>query len=391
MGRIGRGTRIRISICAFALSVLTLSACAPSDRPAPETIQFETAAFTDLPGWNRDDHRAALTALLRSCPRLEKRGAGRFGKAGVWRTICASARSGHGSRDGARKFFERYFVPALVQDASGDPSGLITGYYEPELQGARKRSQRFDVPLHTRPPELVSVDLGRFRSSLRGERITGRVVKGALLPYHDRGRIEDGALNGRDLELVWVDSAADAFFLHIQGSGRIRLRDGTVMRVGYAASNGQPYSSIGRELIRQGAIGREAMSMQAIRKWLADNPRKGDKLMRTNRSYIFFRRLTSDGPIGAAGVVLTPERSIAVDRRLLPLGLPVWLDTVLPDRASTPWRRLMIAQDTGGAIRGAVRADIFWGAGKRAAEIAGRLKSPGRYWILQPRKHAPTG
>ena len=185
-----------------------------------------------------------------------------------------------------------------------------------------------------------------------------------------------------------MDSAADAFFLHIQGSGRIRLPDGSIMRVGYAGTNGHPYTAIGRELIARGAVPREKMSMQAIRGWLTANPADGARLMRTNKSYVFFRELTGDGPLGAQGVALTPERSLAVDRRLLPLGLPVWLDTAEPD--GTPFRRLMVAQDTGGAIRGAVRADVFWGPGARAADRAGKMKSPGRYWFLIPRAAKPA-
>ena len=211
------------------------------------------------------------------------------------------------------------------------------------------------------------------------------MVQGRLIPYHNRHQIERGALRGRKLELVWVDSAADAFFLHIQGSGRIRLRDGSVLRVGYAGTNGHPYTAIGRDLIARGAILREKMSMQAIRDWMSANPAEGAALMRTNKSYIFFRELTGPGPLGAQGVALTPERSIAVDRSALPLGLPVWLDTTLPDGAATPYRRLMVAQDTGGAIKGAVRADVFWGPGARAARMAGAMKSPGRYWFLIPR------
>ncbi|MEX2454364.1 MAG: MltA domain-containing protein, partial [Rhodospirillaceae bacterium] len=210
-------------------------------------------------------------------------------------------------------------------------------------------------------------------------------------PYHDRGGIEAGALRGRSLELAWVDSAADAFFLHIQGSGRIRLPDGSILRVGYADANGHVYTAIGRDLIARGAIPREEMSMQAIRTWLAAHPDEGIELMRSNRSFVFFRELTGPGPVGAQGVPLTPGRSLAVDRNLLPLGVPVWLDTTLPDANGTPFRRLMVAQDTGGAIRGAVRGDVFWGAGAEAADRAGKMKQTGRYWLLRPRSPAPAG
>lgn len=376
---------------------LGVAACSVDDRSRPDGAEerpvFRDTAFSALPGWESDDHAAAIPALLQSCLPLEKRGVAgfdaSFGSAATWRAICAAARTvPQGDRMGARLFFERYFRPASVSGPDGY-EGLITGYFEPELRGARKRQGAFTVPLHLRPQDLVAVNLGRFSEELKGKRIAGRVVQGRLVPYHDRRQIERGALRGRKLELVWVDSAADAFFLHIQGSGRIRLRDGSILRVGYAGTNGQPYTAIGRALIERGAIPREKMSMQAIREWMAANPAEGAVLMRTNKSYVFFRELTGAGPLGAQGVALTPERSIAVDRRILPLGLPVWLDTTLPDAANTGFRRLMMAQDTGGAIRGAVRADVFWGPGARAARIAGAMQSPGRYWFLRPIQSLP--
>lgn len=374
-------------------AALWLAACSPGgkvadDKDAP--ARLETARFADLPGWAADDHRPALAALRVSCPRLEQNGAGAFGGAADWRPVCAEAARAETDRtkEAARLFFERNFVPVRVAAADGSPDGLITGYYEPELAGARLRGGRFTVPLYLRPPDLVAVDLGRFSADLAGKQIAGRVDQGRLLPYHDRAGIEGGALRNRKLELVWVDSATDKFFLQIQGSGRVVLQDGSVMRVGYAGTNGRPYTAIGRALIDRGIVEREKMSMQAIREWLAANPEEGATLMRTNESYVFFRELTGPGPIGALGVPLTPGRSLAIDRRRFPLGMPVWLDTVLPDDDARPMRRLMVAQDTGGAIRGAVRADVFWGHGKQAAERAGRMKSPGRYWFLRPRSVA---
>jgi len=377
-------------------AALALASCTQGDPSGPGDAEdrpvFRNVPFSALPGWSADDQAAAIPALLRSCPPMEKRGVAGFGSAATWRAICSEARAvTPGDRRGARSFFERNFEPAEVSGRDGT-DGLITGYFEPELRGARKRGGAFTVPLHVRPPDLVAVDLGRFNKDLKGKRIAGRVVKGQLIPYHDRRRIERGALRGKKLELVWVDSAADAFFLHIQGSGRIRLQNGTVMRVGYAGTNGQPYTAIGRELIARGAVPREKMSMQAIRSWMTANPGEGAKLMRTNKSYVFFRALTGPGPLGAQGVALTPERSIAIDRTILPMGLPVWINTTLPDATETPFRRLMVAQDTGGAIKGAVRADVFWGPGARAARMAGGMKSPGRYWFLRPRDRVlPAG
>lgn len=384
-------TSARVVLPALGLT-LFMSACtqtpttkSPDTADTPDTPSFRNVPYSALPGWAADQHAAAIPALIRSCPPMEKRGVQGFGSAAVWRSICAEARAlPAGNNQAARAFLENRFVPAAVSGRDG-AEGLITGYFEPELRGARKRQGRFNVPLHVRPPELVAVDLGRFSEDLKGKRIAGRVVQGRLVPFHKRAKIERGALRGRKLELVWVDDAADAFFLHIQGSGRIRLRDGSVLRVGYAATNGHSYTAIGRELIARGEIPRERMSMQAIRKWMRAHPAEGAKLMRTNDSYVFFRALTGPGPLGAQGVALTPERSIAVDRNILPLGLPVWLDTTLPTEQAGPYRRLMIAQDTGGAIKGPVRADIFWGPGARAAQMAGSMKSPGRYWFLRPR------
>jgi membrane-bound lytic murein transglycosylase A len=379
-------------LLAVTLS-MSIAACTSGDMAEPAKTEdrpvFRDVAFAALPGWPADNHAAAIPALLNSCLPLEKRGIAGFGRAPTWRTICAAARMvPAGDNTAARNFFERHFRPAAVSGQDG-PNGLITGYFEPELRGARKRGGKFVVPLHIRPPDLVGVDLSRFSDEFKGKRITGRVVRGSLVPYHNRRQIERGALRGKKLELVWVDSAADAFFLHIQGSGRIQLRDGSVLRVGYAGTNGQPYTAIGRELIGRGEIPREKMSMQAIRSWMASHPADGAALMQINKSYVFFRELSGPGPLGAQGVALTPERSIAIDRRILPMGLPVWLDTTLPDTSATAFRRLMVAQDTGGAIRGAVRADVFWGPGKRAARMAGEMKSPGRYWFLRPRQPAP--
>jgi membrane-bound lytic murein transglycosylase A len=241
------------------------------------------------------------------------------------------------------------------------------------------------VPLYRTPPDLVTADLGLFRPAFAGERIAGRVDGTALKPYAKRAEIERGALAGRGLELVWVDDAADAFFLHIQGSGRVTLEDGSVVRVGYAGGNGHAYTAIGRELARRGVMAPEDVSMQSLRAWLANNPDEAQALMEVNDSYVFFRILEGEGPLGSQGVVLTPGRSLAVDARFLPLGAPVWLATTDPVDAARPLRRLTVAQDTGGAIRGPARADLFWGHGADAAERAGRMRQEGELYLLLPR------
>ena len=283
--------------------------------------------------------------------------------------------------DQARAFFEGSFVPYLAAD-NDKTEGLFTGYFEPELAGARMRGAGFATPLLRRPPDLVSADLGPFRPSWRGERTAGRVVDGQLRPYPTRAEIERGALARDHLALLWVASPIDAFFLQIQGSGRVRLPDGSLVAVGYAGDNGRPYVAIGRLLIERGALTRDQVSLATIRAWLKAHPDEAGALMDANPSYVFFREITGPAPLGSEGVALTPGRSLAVDRAFVPLGVPVWLDIAQGDRR---WRRLMVAQDTGGAIRGPVRGDVFWGTGPTAEAQAGGMRAHGEYVILLPR------
>lgn len=376
------------------LLAAALHACAPT--PQPNRLRLEPAGFGDLPGWTTDQQQQALPALARSCAALARRaddapvGAGGIGgKVADWRGACAAIDPAPTGAAAARKLIEDRFRPWRVTDGAGYADGLFTGYYEAELHGARQPSARYRVPILMRPPDLVTVDLGRFAADLKGRRIAGRVQKGALQPYPSRAAIESGALAGRKLEIAWVDDAADAFFLHIQGSGRVVLDDGSVLQVGYAAANGHPYTPIGRELIARGVATPDQMSMQTIRAWLEAHPDEARALMDKNASYVFFRVLKGDGPIGAQGVALTPGRSLAVDPRLMPLGAPVWLDTTDPLAPAMKLRRLMVAQDTGGAIRGAVRGDVFWGYGAEATERAGKMRQTGRYYLLLPRGVQP--
>jgi membrane-bound lytic murein transglycosylase A len=276
-------------------------------------------------------------------------------------------------------------------DGRNGPEGLFTGYYEPILHGSYKKHGRFTVPLYGRPNDLVKVNLGDFKTALEGQHIVGRVDKDKdLVPYYDREEIEEGALKRQHNEIVWVDNAVDAFFLHIQGSGQVKMEDdkkggGTVLRIGYAAENGQPYVAIGKKLVERGALDKDNVSMQSIRDWLENNPDEAADVMDLDTSYIFFRKLKGEeGPIGAEGVELTPRRSLAVDRNVVPYGVPVWLDAQDPD-GEPNIQRLMVAQDTGGAITGAVRGDFFWGAGEEAAHKAGLMKSSSHAWVLLPR------
>ncbi|HEV8581711.1 MAG TPA: MltA domain-containing protein [Thermoanaerobaculia bacterium] len=368
--------------------------------PREDRLVLEPASFSDLTGWQTDALEEAIPAMIRSCDRIAPLPDDApvddepfAGKAGDWREACTAARSlPPGDRAAARRFFENRFQPWAARN-NRNPLGLFTGYYEPLLHGSRKQGGKHTVPIYMRPPELVMVDLGRFREDLEGKRLAGQVVNGDLVPYPDRRQIEAGALAGRQLEIVWVDDPIDAFFLHVQGSGRVQLAEGGEVRIGYAAQNGHPYTAIARELIERGAFSREQASMQSIRAWLEAHPDQIRPVLDKDASYIFFQEIKGDGPLGAEGVPLTPERSLAVDLKYLPLGVPLWLVCGAPSpREGEPDRkieRLMMAQDTGGAIRGPVRGDFFWGFGDEAEAVAGRMKHRGRYWLLLPKTVRP--
>jgi membrane-bound lytic murein transglycosylase A len=348
-----------------------------------------------LPGWADDRHDLALAALRRSCVRIASLGDDAlldptlnqpvFGRARDWRGPCGEASAAADSR----AFFERWFTPHAAANRT-DRNGLFTGYYEPELRVSRRRDGRFAVPIYARPPDLVMVELGLFRADWRGQRTAGRVANGSLVPYASREQIVAGALAGRAPVIAWAEDPIDVFFMEIQGSGRLAFIDGGAIHVAYEAQNGHPYVAIGREFITRGILPREQVSMQSIRAWLAANPGpQAAEMMNRNPSYVFFRTLDGDGPVGAEGVALSPGRSLAVDRKFLPMSVPIWLDVDDPLDGSQRIRRLMVAQDTGGAIRGPVRGDVFWGAGAEAAERAGRMRSTGLYWLLLPKGVTP--
>ncbi|HEX7466400.1 MAG TPA: murein transglycosylase A, partial [Usitatibacter sp.] len=351
-------------------------ACPPTEKTAcpsppgavppitPPPIEYRgklvAALWLDLPAWGRESLGPALEAFVRSCGVLEKQDA--------WKGVCAGAQTfapGSPERDIAA-FLERNFDPYQVVNADESAAGMVTGYYEPLLHGSRTRSQRFRYPLYAVPKDLLVIDLSSVYPDLKHRRLRGRLEGNRVVPYYARGDIDTGAtLRGN--ELVWVDDAVDAFFLHIQGSGQVELENGERMRVGYADQNGHPFRSLGRLLIERHEIAPERASMQGIKDWAKHNPRKVQDFLNSNPSYVFFRELPGDlpGPIGALGVPLTAERSIAVDPRVVPLGVPVYLATTWPN-AQDPLNRLMVAQDTGGAIAGGVRADFFWGFGDAA-------------------------
>jgi membrane-bound lytic murein transglycosylase A len=364
---------------------------APPAAPEEPALVLEPVPYTRLKGWDVDDQSGAMAAFLRSCASLLKQpadkpmdGDGFAGTVGDWQPDCqAAAAVRPGDPIAARRFFEDRFTPFAVL-AGGDPQGLFTGYYAPIVEGSRSRDDRHTVPLYKVPPELVMVDLGLFRPGLKGERIAGKLEGNRLVPFASRAEIVGGALAGRGLEIMWLKDPVDAFFLQIQGSGLVRLPDGGLVRLGYAAQNGHPYTAVGRILIQRGDVPREEMSMQRIRAWIAANPAKGAALMDENASYVFFEEQQADGAVGALGVPLTGGRSLAVDRKHLPLGAPVWLEARGEDGARH-LSRLVVAQDTGGAIRGIVRGDFYWGEGDKAEAAAGAMKDTGRYYVLLPR------
>jgi membrane-bound lytic murein transglycosylase A len=376
-----------------AIIIGTLCGCAEEPSAQKETAAFTITDFAELPGWGGDDAAAALAAFQRGCAVFAKspgdaavgpRGIG--GTAKDWQTACTAIHAS-GSSASARDFFQQQFTPYSVTGARG-AEGLFTGYYEPELAGSRQRSAEYSIPLYRRPADLVMADLGEFRADLAGNSIAGRVVDGRLKPYSTRAEIDAGALAGQELELLWVADPVDAFFLQVQGSGRIRLVEGGTTRVGFAAHNGHGFVSVGRILVEDGKLTKDQATAQTVAQWLKDHPAEASGIMARNPRFIFFREIEGDGPVGAQGVVLTPERSMAVDSALLPLGAPFWIDTTWPvgtGQAGQPLQRLMVAQDVGGAIKGAVRGDLFWGTGTQALEVAGRLKQSGRYFILLPK------
>lgn len=363
--------------------------------PQPDHLTLTPVSYAALPGWSNDPLQGFAGALNRSCrvflaqkPDKPVGPKGRFGKAADWAQMCHRAGALPENISGAplRNFVEQAFVPMAVRNGRRD-QGKFTGYYEPELRGSLRKQGAYQVALLRAPENLVAVNLGDFNPQWRGQRIAGRVKDGKLRPLQARAEIVAGALASERLELLYVDDPVDAFFLHIQGSGRVRLDDGRVIRLGYAGQNGHPYVAIGKNLVQSGAIRREDISMQSIRAWLDANPGERDAVLNANPSYVFFRELAGGdpalGPPGAQNVPLTPGRSLAVDPDFHALGVPVWLDSMTPDGDAL--QRLMVAQDTGGAIRGPVRGDVFWGFGEQAAEIAGRMNSDGRMFILLPR------
>ncbi len=332
-----------------------------------------------MPGWERDDLRQAWSSFNASCSAL--------GRKPEWANACAAARAVNAT-DGAavRSYFESWFVPNQVRMPDGADTGLITGYYEAQLRGSRKKGGAYQTPLYKVPDDLLSVELAGLYPDLKGKRLRGRLVGKKIVPYNARADMNKAPLAGK--ELLYVDDPVEAFFLEVQGSGRIALDTGETVRVSYADQNGHPYRAIGRWLIDQGELTPATATAQGIKAWIIANPTRRQELFNANPSFVFFREEKlpdpNVGPTGALNVPLTAGRSIAIDPLQLPLGAPVYLSTTEAG-SDVPLQRLVMAQDTGGAIRGAVRADFYFGFGYEAMENAGRMKQRGQLWVLMPK------
>jgi membrane-bound lytic murein transglycosylase A len=393
-----------LRIVVLCLGVFGAAAAARGEDAAPLTFpgtQYEPAAWTDLPGWPGDDHAAAFATFLDSCRALPGRSQVPQQMTDVaiaLHEVCSQAQSSVPLDDAAaREFFEKNFSPVQISKL-GTPDGFLTGYYEPIIDGSRVPTAEFHAPLYRRPPNLVASGWRKLAADAfpsKGVKVGRRVGRRFIVPYYTRAEIEDGALNGWHLEICYVRSELEVLFAQIEGSVRVRLEDGTILRLNYDSYNGWPYTSVGRVLLDRHLMAADEMSMQRIRQWMQANPDQAKEVRRQNSSYVFFRVTdlsNEDEAIGAEGVPLVPGRSIAIDRALHTYGTPFFIDADLPiaDGKATKFRRLVVAQDTGSAIVGPARADIYFGAGDEAARMAGRVKNPGRFFMLLPRALDPV-
>ena len=402
-GPVVRLLAIRVAAAVVFPIVMQAAALAQGSGPLvfPDT-QYEPVEWGELEGWTSDDHAAAFAAFLGSCRTLQNR---RRQSArdlppipAALKDICDDARQAIPlDEDGARRFFEDHFRPIRI-NRLGDTDGFLTGYYEPIIAGSRVPTGQFNAPLYRRPPNLVPAGRRKLGEAFpsKGVFVGRRVGRRKIVPYYDRGQIEDGALDGWHLEICYLHDQVDVLFAQIQGSARIRLEDGAILRVNYDSHNGWPYTPVGRVLVDQKVLSRDQVSMQSIRDWMEANPDQAKEVRRQNKSYVFFRitdLATEDEAVGGQGVPLMPGRSIAIDRALHAYGTPFFIQAELPianQKAGTKFDRLMIAQDTGSAIVGPARADIYFGAGDEAARIAGRIKNPGTFVMLVPRELDPV-
>jgi membrane-bound lytic murein transglycosylase A len=358
----------------------------PADLPGKPASMLVTdysllkpGRWEDIEGFQQDDLAQAWPAWLLSCSALKNRS--------EWQSVCEAAeRLDNPDHAVAKAYFHEYFNVYQATNADDTDSGMVTGYYQPLLKGSRQKSDRYPYPLYTRPDDLITVDLGALYPELANKRVRGRLVENRLVPYYHRAEIELEPSPLQGLELIWVNDVVDLFFLHIQGSGIVQLENGEQIPVGYADQNGHSYQSIGRLLIERGELTLEQASMDGIKRWARNNLDKLRELLHSNPSYVFFRELPSGlpGPIGALGVPILAERAVAIDPKHIPLGAPLFLSTTYPN-TEKPLQRMLMAQDTGGAIKGGVRADFYWGTGYQAGRQAGSMKQRGKIWVLLPK------
>lgn len=368
------------------MTLLSLSACELSSPSSK--LGVKEVSYNELPGWGQDSLVEVYSALIKSCSKISASSLPMIGdkKVGSWEPFYKALTDLKSPTSiEIQELFQNYLIPYQVH-VGPQSEGLFTGYYEPQLRGSRIKTEIYNVPIYARPTDLIMIeDLGIFRNECEGIRIAGYNEKGHLKPYPTRAEIENGALEGRGLEIVWVDDFVDAYFMAIQGSGCVLFEDNSKIHLGYAGTNGHAYTSIGKLLVMQEEFTPETISMQSIREWLAKNPAKAKALLQQNKSFVFFQNRPEGGPVGAQGLPLTAKRSLAVDRTYIPLGVPLWLDIEHPNTSQEKLQRLVIAQDTGGAIKGPIRGDFYWGAGSEAGVLAGVMKSKGSYYIFLPR------
>jgi membrane-bound lytic murein transglycosylase A len=360
-------------------------------------ISYSKTTFNQLPHWEDDNQLEALQAFKKSCTEITKRTPTTgikllpTNKLEDWQTICSAASALiYPDNQTARKFFEYWFQPYSVK-SNFSAKGLFTGYYLPLLHASLKKDKNYSIPVYGLPNDLIKLNLSAFNPNYENKSITGQLTKNNIFrPYPDRAKINGGAIQTNAPVLVWSNNLIDVFFAQIQGSAIVELPNKQRLLLGYAGANGRAYTPIGKILIANHAIKKTEISMQTIRSWLEQHPDQANTILNSNASYVFFKLLNGEDPIGSETVPLTTKRSLAVDRNYIPLGTPVWLDTVTPNNQTSntlnKFKHLLIAQDTGGAIKGAIRGDVYWGAGEEAGFIAGHMQSPGRYWILLPRK-----
>ncbi len=345
----------------------------------PDYALLKPTNWNNIDGFTEDDVSAAWPAWLESCNTLIHKA--------QWQTVCSAAKAlKKPNKQATKAYFIQYFNVYSANNQDGTDTGLITGYYEPMLKGSRTKSSQYPYPLYKQPADLINVELADVYPELKNKRVRGKLVGNKLLPYLTRADIEANPAPLAGTELLWIDDIIDVFFLQVQGSGLVKLDNGEDVHVGYADQNGQTYNSVGRILVDRGELTLDQASMQGIKNWARNNLAKLRDLLNSNPSYVFFKELPADfsGPLGALGVPITAERSVAIDPKFVPLGAPVFLSTTQPND-NKPLKRLMMAQDTGGAIKGGVRADLFWGAGDNAGKLAGAMKQTGKIWVLLPK------